>query len=92
MPLTATSDPGHHHFATGTICFYMDNGDQRVRCGITRSALEILDPELPSTKQGRIQAFNEHRTRIEYSASAKFERRELEPDGRTVLVKAADLV
>lgn len=90
MPLTPTSDPGHHHFATKDIYFYMNDGDQRVRCGVTRLALEILEPELPPTKQGRIQAFNHHRTRIEQAASAKFEHGVLEPDGRSVLVRATD--
>jgi hypothetical protein len=57
-------------FATKTIYFYMNDGDQRVRCGITRLALEILEPELAATKQGRIQAFNHHRTGIEQAAGA----------------------
>jgi hypothetical protein len=35
------------------VYFYMNNGDRQVRCGITRSALEVLVPELPHTKQGR---------------------------------------
>jgi hypothetical protein len=58
MPLTATADPGHHHFATDVVYFYMNNGDQRVRCGVTRLALELLEPDLAPTKQGRIQALN----------------------------------
>jgi hypothetical protein len=57
MPLTATIDPGHHQFVTDNVYFYMNNGDRQVRCGITRSALEVLAPELPHTKQGRVQAF-----------------------------------
>jgi hypothetical protein len=92
MPLTATSDPGHHHFETGDIYFYMNNGDQRVRCGVSRLALELLEPELPPTKEGRIEAFEQRRTRIERAASAKFDRREIEPDGCTVLVRAVDLL
>jgi Protein of unknown function (DUF1488) len=92
MPLTATADPGHHHFATDIVCFYMSNGDQRVRCGVTRLALELLEPDLPPTKQGRIQAFKQRRTRIERAASAKFDRDHFEPDGRTVLVRVTDLV
>lgn len=92
MPLTATSDPGHHHFETGDIYFYMNNGDQRVRCGVSRLALELLEPELPPTKEGRIEAFKQRRTRIERAASAKFDRREIEPDGRTVLVRVVDLL
>jgi hypothetical protein len=77
MPLTATVDPGHHHFATDVVYFYMDNGEQHVRCGVTRLSLELLEPDLPSTKQGRIQAFN---------------RGHFEPDGRTILVRTVDLV
>ena len=92
MPLTATADPGHHHFEFDNIYFYMDNGDQRVRCGVSRLALEILEPELPPTKEGRIEAFKQRRTRIERAASAKFDRREIEPDGRTVLVRVVDLL
>ena len=92
MPLTPTVDPGHHHFETGDIYFYMNNGDQRVRCGVTRLALELLEPDLPPTKQGRIQAFKQRRTRIERAASAKFDRDHFEPDRRTVLVRVTDLV
>jgi hypothetical protein len=92
MPLTATIDPGHHHFATDTVYFYMNNGDRRVRCGITGLALELLEPELPHTKQGRIQAFSQRRARVERAASAKFDRGALEPDGHTVLVRVFDLM
>ena len=92
MPLTATTDPGHHQFVSDNVYFFMSNGGQRVRCGITRLALEVLAPELPHTKQGRIQAFKQRRTRIEHSASAKFDRGAVEPDGCTVLIKAFDLV
>jgi hypothetical protein len=42
MPLTATADPGHHHFASDIVHFYMDNGDRRIRCGISRLALEVV--------------------------------------------------
>jgi Protein of unknown function (DUF1488) len=79
-------------FRDRCLYFYMSNDDQRVRCGITGVALELLEPELPHTKQGRIQAFNRRRARIERSASEKFDRGALEPDGRTVLVRAFDLM
>jgi hypothetical protein len=92
MPLTATADPGHHHFAKDTVYFYMNNGNQRVRCGVTRLSLELLQPDLPLTKQGRIEAFKQRRTRIERAASAKFDRDHFEPDGRTILVRVTDLV
>lgn len=51
MPLTATADPGHHHFATDVIYFYMNNGEQRIRCGVTRLSLEVLEPDLPPTSK-----------------------------------------
>jgi len=92
MPLTATIDPGHHQFATDNVYFFMNNGDRRVRCGITRSAVEVLAPELPHTKQGRVQAFKQCRIHIEHSASAKFGRGAVQPDGCTVLIKVFDLI
>jgi len=92
MPLTATIDPGHHQFVTDNVYFYMNNGDRQVRCGITRSALEVLAPELPHTKQGRVQAFTQRRARIEHSASVKFDRGAVEPDGRSVLIRVFDLI
>jgi len=92
MPLTATADPEHHHFATDVVYFYMNNEDQRVRCGVSRLALELLEPDLPPTKGGRVQAFNQRRARIERVASAKFDRGHFELDGRTILVRAVDLI
>jgi Protein of unknown function (DUF1488) len=70
MQLTATADPRHHHFATDVVYFYMSNGDQSVRCGVTRLALELREPDLPPTKQGRIEAFKQRLARIERAASA----------------------
>ena len=84
MPLTATADPGHHHFANDTVYFYMNDGPRRARCGISRLAPKVLEPEIPLTKQGRMQAFIQHRIRIEQVASSKFDRGQLEPDGSTV--------
>ena len=92
MPLMSTTDPGHHHFVTENVYFYMNSGDRLVRCGITGLALEVLAPELAHTKQGRVQTFKQRRDRIELSASAKFDRGGIEPDGRTVLVRVFDLI
>jgi hypothetical protein len=60
--------------------------------GVSRLALELLEPELPPTKEGRFQAFKQRRSRIERAASAKFDRGEIEPDGHTVLVRVVDLL
>jgi hypothetical protein len=59
-------------------------------CGISRLALEVWNSRCPN-KAGRMQAFTQHRIRIERVASAKFDRGQLEPDGSTVRVRAADL-
>jgi hypothetical protein len=45
-----TADPGHHHFASETVHFYMNDEDRRVRCGISRLALEVLEPEVQRRK------------------------------------------
>src|SRR5262249_5633427 len=86
------SGPVHPRMSGDPCRPHMYNGDRQVRCGITRSALEVLAPELPHTKQGRVQAFKQHRARIEHSASVKFDRGAVEPDGRTVLIRVFDLI
>ena len=90
MPLIATADPGHHHFAS-IVHFYMNDGDRRVRCGISRWRSKCWNPNfLPQRKAVcRLPtASTPHRA----AASAKFDHRQLEPDGSTILVRAADLV
>ena len=91
MPLTATFDPGHNHFPSENIYFFMNDGNQRIRCGVSELALEIFDPKFQRTKKGRLQAFNKFRKEIEGVASGKYDRGELEADGRTVLVTATDI-
>jgi hypothetical protein len=58
MPLMTTADPGHHHFASDIVHFYMDDGDRRVRCGISRLALEVLQPELPQQRKAVCERSN----------------------------------
>ena len=43
----------------------LNNGEQRVRCGVSRLSLELLEPALAPTKQGGIHAFKQRRARIE---------------------------
>ena len=50
MPLTATFDSGHNHFPSENIYFFMNDGNQRIRCGVSELALEILDPKFQRTK------------------------------------------
>jgi hypothetical protein len=91
MPLTATFDPGHNNFPSENIYFFMKDGNQRIRCGVSERALEVFDPQFQRTKQGRLQAFNKFRKEIEGVASSKYDRGELEADGRAVLVRAMDI-
>ena len=87
MPLTATFDPGHNHYPSENVYFFI----RRVRCGVSELALEVFDPKFERSKEGRLVAFNKNRAHIESVASAKYDRGEIERDGRTILVSAADI-
>ena len=91
MPLTATFDPGHNHYPSEKVYFFMKDCDRRIRCGVSELALEAFEPKFERSKEGRLVAFNKHRAHIESVASAKYDRGEIEPDGRTILVSAADI-
>ena len=91
MPLTATFDPGHNHYPSENVYFFMNDCDRRVRCGVSELALEVFDPKFERSKEGRLVAFNKNRAHIESVASAKYDRGEIERDGRTILVSAADI-
>ena len=47
-----------------------------------------------ATAEGRVKLIDlfRRRARIEHSASVKFDRGAVEPDGRTVLIKVFDLI
>ena len=51
MPLKATADPGHHHFASETVHFYMNDGDRRVRCGISSWRWKSWNPSFPQQRK-----------------------------------------
>ena len=91
MPLTATFDPGHNHYPNENVYFFMNDRDRRVRCGASELALEVFDPQFERSKEGRLLAFNKYRPHIESVASAKYDRGQMERDGRSVLVSAADI-
>jgi hypothetical protein len=88
MPLTATFDPGHNHYPNENVYFFMNDRDRRVRCGVSELALEVFDPQFERSKEGRLLAFNKYRPHIESVASAKYDRGQMERDGRSVLVSA----
>ena len=91
MPLTATFDPGHNHYPSENVYFFMKDCDRRIRCGVSELALEVFEPKFDRSKEGRLVAFNKHRAHIESVASDKYDRGEIERDGRTILVSAADI-
>ena len=91
LPLTATFDPGHNHYPNENVYFFMNDRDRRVRCGVSELALEVFDPQFERSKEGRLLAFNKYRPHIESVASAKYDRGQMERDGRSVLVSAADI-
>ena len=90
MPF-ATFDPGHNHYPNENVYFFMNDRDRRVRCGVSELALEVFDPQFERSKEGRLLAFNKYRPQIESVASAKYDRGQMERDGRSVLVSAADI-
>jgi hypothetical protein len=69
----------------------MKDGDRRIRCGVSEPALEVFEPKFDRNKEGRLVAFNKHRAHIESVASDKYDLGEIERDGRTILVSAADI-
>jgi hypothetical protein len=87
MPLTATFDPGHNHYPNENVYFFMNDRDRRV----SELALEVFDPQFERSKEGRLLAFNKYRPHIESVASAKYDRGQMERDGRSVLVSVADI-
>jgi hypothetical protein len=91
MPLTATFDPGHNHYPSEKVYFFMKDYDRRIRCGVSELALEAFEPKFERSKEGRLVAFNKHRAHTESFASAKYDRGEIEPGGRSVFVSAADI-
>ena len=46
MPLTATFDPGHNHYPSENVYFFMKDCDRRIRCGVSELALEVFEPEV----------------------------------------------
>ena len=91
MPLQTTAEPGRYNASTDDIYFFMVDGQKRVTCSVTEQALLELDDRMIRTAQGRLDVFYRHRDVIEGIASRQYDQCKFEPDGRTVLIRAADL-
>jgi hypothetical protein len=89
--LSSTDEPGHCEFLTDNVYFFMTIDGHRIRCGITDQALEVFEPKIDRTRNGRLSVFNMHRVIIERAASAKFDSQKWERDGTTILIRTADI-
>jgi len=76
---------------TDNVYFAMAHRGHRIRCGIAGQALEILEPKLAATGRRRLDAFESHRSLVERLASTKFDDKNWERDGITILVRVDDL-
>ena len=76
---------------TQTVRFYARHGDRRIRCAVTRMALEeragALQPLRPT---GLERVFEQHRQEIERIAADKILAHRFQGDG-TIMIRAVDL-
>jgi Fic family protein len=82
------ADQQHHTEADRGTIFWGEDGDKRVRCMISREALD--DHFSDGDRLQPNAAFQAHRAEIEVFASRKYVRGQLEPDG-SVLIRTGDL-
>ena len=92
MFLTRTADCGHECFRTGTISFWMSNGDKTVRCAVSKYALDRLENVLFLQAEHRMSAFKRHRTFIEALTSLKYHAQKVEKDGKSILIDELDIL
>lgn len=95
MPLKAIGEAGWDESHSDNVFFFMfqeTNAGERVRCAATRRTLTKLTGKPMSTSADRLHAFAEFRDRLEHVASAKFDRKVVDPNDKTVYVFEADLL
>jgi len=78
---------GRYVFDRGVIVFWGQDGEKRVRCEISR---EALDDHFHGDNQDKLDVFQANRPMIERAARAKYLAGRMEPDG-SVLVRTLDL-
>jgi hypothetical protein len=76
-----------HDVSRDVIVFWGQDGAQRVRCAISR---EALDDHFHGDNTNKLEVFRENRPAIEDIARRKYLSGRVEPDG-TVLIRTADL-
>ena len=71
----------------GVVIFWGQDGETRVRCAISR---EALDDDFQGDDKDKVEVFRAHRQAIEQEARRKYLAGETEPDG-SVLIRTGDL-
>ncbi|MGD0632152.1 MAG: DUF1488 domain-containing protein [Terracidiphilus sp.] len=77
-----------HDTSSGVIVFWGQDMAQRVRCAISR---EALDDHFHGDNRDKLEVFRENRPAIEDIARSKYLSGRVEPDG-TVLIRTADIL
>jgi hypothetical protein len=88
MPLKSTREPGYLDPRSNNVIFWMLDGEHRVHCAVSRTALEAFDPTL-SFAESLLRCFRANRAAIERAASAKYDRWDIL--GETVTVLEVDI-
>jgi hypothetical protein len=82
------SDPeARYVFDRGVVVFWGQDGQARVRCAISR---EALDDHFKGDNRDKLEVFNENRQIIEQDARGKYLAGDTEADG-SVLIRTGDL-
>ena len=76
-----------YDFDRGTVIFWGQDGETRVRCAISR---EALDDHFRGDDKDKLEVFSANRQAIEQEARRKYLDGETEPDG-SLLIRTADL-
>jgi hypothetical protein len=91
MPLQRTTELGRYNASSDYIYFFMADAEKRVTCSITEQALLVLDDQMIRSAQGRLAVFYKHREFIEAIASKQYDLWKFEPDGKSILIREADV-
>ena len=90
MALSFKPDRAVYDPSRGVMRFFATDGALLVNCGISKSALIILDDGVPPGGGVLERIYERHRERIQQVADRKHRQRKLEKDG-TIIVHRADL-
>jgi hypothetical protein len=85
--LTFPEPEGRYNFDRGVVVFWAHDGNRRVRCGISREALE---DHFGGDNRDLVEVFQEHRKEIEERVRHKYLAGDSERDG-SVLIRTSEL-